>query len=177
MAKCSACGSRILFGGQQWGAWPCCDAACLSNLKVRFVDEAMDAAVVAASVDEVFRGACPGCAGPGPVDVYGATSITGMIVAHQIVRRALVGCRSCGRKLRAKAALHCLLLGWWGAHSAMLNLYYLPASLCSALFARSPSAPSSALRRRVKEHLAERSLPELVAAIRVKAEADASRSA
>lgn len=156
LEKCSGCGTRILAGGvkSQGGTW--CSEQCLQKSVCRTVDNAVPADVMQSAVMATFNGNCPRCGGPGPIDVYSATKLTGMLLMFTIAHPQHVGCASCGRMHRLKAAGHNLLAGWWGPRCFIANLFVLPWQLISAALIRQPTEPSPALVHLVKLDIASR---------------------
>ncbi len=70
--------------------------------------------VVQRSVGEVYRGTCPHCKGPGPVDVHHSYRVYSFVFMTRWESRYKVGCRSCGRKRQLGDLAFSLVAGWWG---------------------------------------------------------------
>jgi endogenous inhibitor of DNA gyrase (YacG/DUF329 family) len=164
LAKCTACGSRIIAGGETYLNRPFCSADCVTNFQVALTNELVPAELVDRHIQEVFAAPCPVCGRDGGIDLYSATKVSAFLIFFQIDSQQRVSCAGCGRKNRLLAALHCLFLGWWGPKAAFCNLFVLPANLLAAAFIRTPKEPSAALRRFVKARLAETLVPQLLAA-------------
>jgi hypothetical protein len=65
-------------------------------------------------VEEVHRGNCPRCNGPGPLDVYKAHQVWSALVLTSWSSRPALSCKSCGTKRQIGALLFSGLFGWWG---------------------------------------------------------------
>lgn len=163
LTKCTQCQGRILGGGRRYlDETFCCDN-CLAGFQCAMVDRLLPEETVAERIDTVFHGRCPQCGDAGPCDLYSATTVTGMLVMFQVRSRSVICCAACGRRNRFKAALHCLLAGWWGPRAACFNLFMLPANVIAGLFARQPYEPSPALVRVVKSAIADELHPAIAA--------------
>jgi hypothetical protein len=157
--KCAGCGSRILAGGVHADHRTWCSDDCLNKSVCLGVDQLIPLELVSAAVDETFYGDCPSCGGPGPVDLYTATKLTGMLFLFTITRPQKICCAKCARIQRLQATAHNLFLGWWGVRCCIANLFVLPYQIGAAALTRTPKQPSPALIQAVKLGIANSSLP------------------
>lgn len=114
MARCGACSSTIIFGGAKAGSQQFCNNNCLQRGQLLAASRQLPDDLVRAKTAEIYRGVCPKCQGPGPVDVQMSYRIWSALFMTQWVSRTKIACRSCGRKQQFLDTLFCLFLGWWG---------------------------------------------------------------
>jgi hypothetical protein len=114
MAKCGACGTTVIFGGVTAGNTKYCNANCHAKAVLLARAGQFDQNVVRQQVDQLFRGQCPKCHGPGPVDVRRSYRVVSMLIATQWKTNIVVACRGCGRKAQLGDLLLSLVAGWWG---------------------------------------------------------------
>jgi len=115
-------------------------------------------------IESMHSGSCPKCKGEGPNDLYTAKKVTGMILAVQWSTDTVVGCASCGKKMKYKTLLHCLFFGWWSPKAFLTNIFYIPYNLVSALFlTKSSMKPSSSLENIVCMLIAQNNMANFVA--------------
>lgn len=155
MAKCAACESTILLGGERFHKWLFCNNDCREKFKIGLTNELVEPAVVAQHIREVFNAECPVCKKPGPLDCFSSTTVTGMVVAFSINSESKLCCASCGRMRRLSAFAHCLFLGWWSPKALVCNVFVLPTNLIAAAFVRVPKAPTVELINTVKARIGE----------------------
>ena len=114
MARCSACGTTILFGGKRVGDFRFCSDKCLA--RGRYLTFA--ARVPDAMVDDLARrtvmGACPKCKGPGPIDVHNAYSVWSAVYLTSWKTQPHIACKTCGRRAQVQALFFSFFFGWWG---------------------------------------------------------------
>src|SRR6185503_5356587 len=67
MARCTYCGSTILFGGTRDGQYTYCNATCAGKGAMAAASRDVPEDAVRAEVNRIHGGACPKCGGPGPV--------------------------------------------------------------------------------------------------------------
>ena len=161
MAKCAACDSTILLGGEQFRKWVFCNKDCVLKFLIALTEQHVEPAVIQQHVHEVFNSACPVCKKPGPLDCFSKTTVTGMIVLMSVNSESTLSCASCGRMGRLGAFAHCLFLGWWGPKALICNIFVLPTNLIAAAFVRAPKAPTLALVEMVKARIGERIASEM----------------
>jgi hypothetical protein len=158
MAKCDHCGTTILFGGIHESGYRFCKADCRnkSYTLLTFAAE-LPPEFVLEQAQEVHRGPCPKCQGPGPVDIHMKhTALSALVVTHWRSTPILC-CESCGTKAKLAALASTTLLGWWGFPWGLIftpvqivrNLRGLAASI-------NPDAPSPQLVQLVRGDLASR---------------------
>ena len=155
MARCEQCNSLLLISRVKYADWTFCSDRCVTAMKVGLTQRFIPAADIAASLDQLFHGACGKCRGPGPVDIFTCNTVTGMLVAYQVKTISALTCARCARKAKLGAAGHCLLLGWWGVHSFIHNLIYLPKNILGAALVKAPTKPSKLMAESMLVRLAE----------------------
>ena len=153
LEKCTDCGSRIIAGGVYFNDRIFCSDKCTAHFKEQIADGLFSEEELAAHVDSVVYGPCPLCGKESVNDLFSAIKVTGMLVAYRIDSGSVFCCASCGRMNRLKAALYCLVAGWWSPTSAFLNVFVLPINLVAIPFTRAPKSPSSELVQQVKVQL------------------------
>jgi hypothetical protein len=136
----------------------------------------LPAEVVEQQIGQVFASECPLCKTPGTNDIYSSTTVTGMLVAHRTATSKHLCCSRCARKKRLIATMHCLTLGWWSPHAAIINAFVLPSNLIACLFTKKQTSPSPMLVTFVKVRLAETMAPQLQAAAAAARQNDDSES-
>jgi hypothetical protein len=114
MATCGYCGTTILFGGVRAGTQRFCNNKCHQNAYILSVSQHVPSDVLERQVEEVFRGSCPKCHGPGPIDVHKIHRVWSAAVLTSWSTSPQVCCRSCATKGQLGGALFSLFLGWWG---------------------------------------------------------------
>ena len=114
MAKCGYCGTTILFGGVNQGGQRFCNNNCLQRSFILQAAQQVPADVLERQVEEVFRGNCPKCKGPGPIDVHRVHRIWSALVLTSWRSPQQVSCRSCATKSQIGGIFYSLFLGWWG---------------------------------------------------------------
>jgi hypothetical protein len=161
MHKCDHCGTTILFGGVRAGCYRFCKQQCRDAAAFLMAAAELPEAFVAEKVRQLHEGNCPGCHGPGPIDVHTAHSVWSALVITSWRSTRHVCCQSCGTKARVRALSASLLFGWWGIPWGLLitpvqvfrNLYGLFA-------APDPAVPSSTLTDVVRRQLADQLMDE-----------------
>ena len=115
MAKCSYCGTTLIFGGKKEGDLRFCNEECRANGRVLRVATRIPDEVVKKHARDIHAGACPKCKQRrGPVDVYTSHKVWSMIFQTSWSSVPQISCRSCGAKAMLYATLSSFLLGWWG---------------------------------------------------------------
>src|SRR5262245_28996536 len=107
--KCSACGTRIVAGGESFLDRRFCGENCACQFKTALVEEAFPAEAIAQQVQTVFAAPCPQCGGSHGNDIHSSTRITGMLLAYRIQSGSALCCSTCGKKNRLSAAFYCLI--------------------------------------------------------------------
>jgi hypothetical protein len=156
--------------------WTFCSEGCATKFKVALTNSMMPAEAVEQQISQVFESDCPLCKQPGTNDFYSSTTVTGMLLAHRIATSKHLCCSRCARKKRLIATLHCLTLGWWSPHAAIINIFVLPSNLIACLFTKKQTSPSPTLVTFVKVKLAETMAPQLQATAAAARQNDGSDS-
>src|SRR6185312_7658532 len=103
MAKCDYCGCTIFMGGVRAGQQRFCNKKCASEAYILAASRNISQDSIDRKVEEVWRGNCPKCNGPGPVDVYKSHQVWSAVVLTRWTSNSQVSCRSCGTKRQAGA--------------------------------------------------------------------------
>ncbi len=161
MAKCSYCGSSIIFGGKRDGDLTFCNERCLEKgIVVRFAQRLPDD-VVQERVATIHQGNCPRCHGRGPVDVHVSYRVWSAILHTSWSSRPQVSCQSCGVKSRVCDAFFCLFFGWWGfPWGLILTPIQLLRNIGGLLSSPDPSRASDALTSIARVSLATEVIAE-----------------
>ena len=155
MAKCSYCGTTILFGGKADGAYRYCNAQCQEKGALARLADQLPPGTVEESVRTIHAGRCPKCKGRGPVDVHTSYRVWSALIMTRWSSRPQICCTSCGRKSKASDALYCLLLGWWGfPWGLLITPVQLGRNLVGLATDSETTMPSDKLRTVVRTQLA-----------------------
>ena len=161
MAACSACSTTILFGGVTQGTDRYCNAECHQRGYLMNVAQQLPRELVRERTDSVYRGMCPQCNGPGPVDVHNSYRVWSALLMTSWRTSPRISCRSCGVKAQLGDTLFSLILGWWGFPWGFIMT---PVQIARNIVAmvRNPetTAPSTELERVVGISLAARALEQ-----------------
>lgn len=160
MAKCSYCGTTILFGGKRVQDFVFCNDQCLGNGQALIVSRDIPDDLVLEQTRRVHSGACPVCgASGGPVDVHTAHKVTSFLVMTSWSSQPRVSCRSCGTKAQLAAAAHSLFLGWWGfPWGLMLTPVQVARNLMGLMRSDDPLHPSPELENIVRLSIANHAI-------------------
>ncbi len=159
MAKCGFCGSSILLGGVTSGGQRFCNQRCLTNAYALSVSKQIPPDVIDRQMEEVFRGNCPKCRGPGPVDVHKVHRVWSAVVLTRWSTASQVSCRSCGLKSQAGAALFSAALGWWGfPWGLILTPVQITRNVIGMWGGSGASGPSADLRKLILASIATQAL-------------------
>lgn len=153
MARCAHC-RAVIIGSTPEGRRLYCSDHCYNRGYVAELADRFSADEIDERTAAVYRGACPECGGPGPVDLHTAYRVWSAGVVSVFQKEARVACRACARKRQLEAALFCAALGWWGVP---FGLFGTPVQIARNLLAirrKAGDGPSGALRRLVIEQLA-----------------------
>ena len=155
MATCSSCGSFIVVGGVRSGQNRYCNHQCLQVAQQASTAARLPPDIVARRLDEVWRGRCPICKGPGPVDVYKHHKIYSLLFFTRWISGQVVACRSCGRSRQTEAQLFSILCGWWGfPWGLIMTPVQISRNMVARGLAPKPGQPSQDLRQLVMFQLA-----------------------
>jgi hypothetical protein len=155
MAACNACGTTILFGGTTLGEARYCNGRCAQRGQLLSISRRIPPDVVVNSVSKVFRGACPKCQGPGPVDVHISYRVWSALLMTRWQSFQHVSCRSCGVKAQLGDALFSLVLGWWGfPWGLIMTPVQITRNIAGAIKNESEMGPSPELENVVRISLA-----------------------
>lgn len=161
MAACSACNTTILFGGVTDGPDRYCNAECHGRGYLVSVARQIPADFLREQTDSVYRGMCPKCSGPGPVEVHKSYQVWSALLLTSWRTNSHISCRSCGVKAQAGDLLFSLLVGWWGfPWGFVITPVQIARNLNALLRSRPSEAPSAELQQIVGITLAANALEE-----------------
>lgn len=161
MAKCSYCGSTIIFGGKREGELTFCNEKCLEKGIVVRLAQSLPENLVQEQVTAIHQGNCPKCQGRGPVDVHVSYRVWSVLIATSWQSRPQISCRSCGVKSKLGDAAFCLLLGWWGfPWGLIMTPVQIIRNLAGLFSSADPNRPSPALTSIVRATMAAQFLEE-----------------
>lgn len=158
MARCEYCGSTILFGGTQEGPFRFCNDRCATSAPLVVASRDLPETLVDQQSWAVYQGACPACGGVGPVDVQTSYRVWSALLLTSWSSRPQVACRSCGVKSKLGDALFSVVLGWWGFPWGLIVTPVQVIRNLVGLASSPPNAPSDALRKLVRVHLAAQAM-------------------
>ena len=114
MASCGYCETLILFGGVTAEGQRFCNQKCYQSARILSVSNQIPNHILEQHVEETWRGNCPKCGGPGPVDVHLSHQVWSALFLTQWSSKMHVSCHSCGVKRQLGAAAFSFFFGWWG---------------------------------------------------------------
>ena len=157
MGCCESCSSVILYGGKTDSlGLEYCDDRCLKKSEILKTSEKLPADLIQSQLERVFKGGCPECTGPGPVDIHFVHTVWSAVVYTTWQSRPLMTCRQCATKAQMKAMATSLLLGLWAVPlGPIMALVQAGRNLGGITAGPSPVRPSKHLQRAIKIRLAE----------------------
>ncbi|MFN7734132.1 MAG: hypothetical protein ACK5OB_19700 [Pirellula sp.] len=157
MARCSACGNIILFGGVKDFGHTFCNEKCHEAGYLIDISQRLPWDAVAHSISETHQGRCPRCDGHGPVDIHTSHWIWSALILTSWNSKQELCCRSCGVKSILGATLFSGVLGWWGFPWGMaVTPIQIFRNLKALVVPPDPSKPSDKLEQVVRMHVASR---------------------
>ncbi|MBI1348481.1 hypothetical protein GC163_19580 [bacterium] len=114
MAKCAACGTMILFGGETQNGRRYCNSKCLQNDHLQNVVDQLPPELLEAAVAEFHQSECPQCGGEGPIDIHTSHRAWSAVVMTTWSSHPVLCCRSCAFNNKLKSIAFTGVLGWWG---------------------------------------------------------------
>jgi hypothetical protein len=151
MAKCGYCGTSIIFGGVRAGDQRFCNSKCHQSAYVLSVAQQAPADVLERETEEIFRGNCPKCRGPGPVEVHKVHRVWSALLLTSWSSSQQISCRSCAVKSQLGGACFSLFLGWWGfPWGLILTPVQIGRNIAGMCSRTDSSQPSPELRKLVK---------------------------
>ena len=155
MAACGSCGSTILFGGASVGNAKYCNAKCARSGQLLALSNQIPNDVVHRSLHEVYRGMCPHCKGPGPVDVHQSYRVYSLVLMTRWENLQKVSCRRCGVKTQLGNMAISLVAGWWGfPWGLIMTPVQIGRNISAMLKGGQEDGPSPKLERAVRISLA-----------------------
>ena len=167
MAKCSGCGTAILFGGVKRGNLRFCNETCAAQAQFLHAANQIPEEIIEDHVAQVHQGDCPKCGGPGPVDIRTSHRVFSAVVFTSWSSHPLLCCASCGRGEKLKHGAFSLLLGWWGfPFGFIITPVQIIRNLAGivGLGEPDPEVPSAALHEVIRRTLATSVGPEAIEA-------------
>ncbi|MCX8108380.1 MAG: hypothetical protein N3G20_06205 [Verrucomicrobiae bacterium] len=157
MAVCGYCSSTIIFGGITSAGKLYCSERCSESARLLRLSEKVPYKLVLRKLDELHRGPCPKCGGPGPVDVYRSYRICSALVVSRWTNVPEVCCRKCAAKNQIVGVLYSLCLGWWSIPwGIILTPVQIYRNLRALFHTPRLDRPSSELEHLVRVGLAAR---------------------
>jgi len=153
MANCAYCGTTIFLGGVTDGNERYCNQRCRQGGYVLKVSQQLPPHVLEQHVEEIYRGNCPKCNGPGPVDVYKIHQVWSALVLTRWTSRPQVSCRHCATKGQIGGVLFSLVLGWWGFPWGLILTPVQIGRNIAGLCKGEPSQPTGELRKLAQVNL------------------------
>ena len=156
MAACAACNTTILFGGVREGNDRYCNADCHSRGYLLTIARQIPQDVIREHTNAVYRGMCPVCHGPGPVEVHRSYRIWSALILTSWRTVPRISCRRCALKAQAGGATLSLLFGWWGFPWGFIMTPIQIGRNVAAMFRNSSeqNAPSAELEQAIGMTLA-----------------------
>ncbi len=155
MRACNTCGTTVLFGGVKTDGFTFCSKRCAGNSPKLAAMRAVPHERVEASVQQIFNGPCPICAGPGPIDIRPAYKILSVVVVTISGHTRTICCAKCGRTQQLKSIAYCTLLGWWGIPVGLIGTPWLIGANLLEIAKTRRKTPSTALAQHVRQAIAE----------------------
>src|SRR3954462_13935656 len=112
MAKCGYCGTTILFGGVREGDQRYCNQRCQQSGYILRLGQQVPRAEVERQAEDIFRGDCPQCNGPGPGEVHKIHRVWSALVLTSWSSSGQLSCRSCAARSQLGGIGFSLVLGW-----------------------------------------------------------------
>jgi hypothetical protein len=154
MAKCSYCGSTIIMGGVHAGQQRFCNNKCAGNAYVLTASRNVPEDVLERKVEEVWRGNCPNCGNPGPVDLHKYYQVWSALILTRWTTDSQISCRSCATKRQTGALLFSLFCGWWGfPWGLILTPVQVTRNIMKMASGPDSSAPSADLRKLIRVNI------------------------
>ena len=159
MAKCSFCGTTILFGGIRDREVRFCSKKCHQKGYALVAAKEIPKQVIDERAGTIHRGRCPRCQGNGPIDVHTSYRIYSVIVYSSWSSRPHVCCRSCGLRSQLADAVFSFLLGWWGfPWGLVMTPIQLGRNIAGMLSNHEEARPSEQLKHLVSIQIAKEAL-------------------
>lgn len=155
MAKCSYCGTWVIFGGKREGELRFCNDKCQAAGLLLGASQHLPDHLIQPKVWEVHQGNCPICSGRGPIDVHTSYRVWSALLLTSWKSRPHICCRSCGIRSQLGDAAFSLVLGWWGFPWGFIMT---PVQVCRNLIGvargADPTKPSPQLERLLRISIA-----------------------
>ena len=160
MAKCTYCGTTVLFGGKKVEGLTFCNNKCLAKGQVALVAGQVPDNIVTAQAREIHAGACPVCGERrGPVDVHTSHKVASFLIMTSWSSTPRVSCSSCASRAQLGALFYSILLGWWGIPWGIIMTPVQVVKNIAALLRSSESlTPSDQLEQLVRMSIASNAL-------------------
>ncbi|MEO7135110.1 MAG: hypothetical protein ABI024_12925 [Vicinamibacterales bacterium] len=119
------------------------------------VSQQIPADIVGERVRSVFNGACPQCAGPGPIALHTSHRVVSALFVTSWKTHTALACKTCGNKARFRDGLVSLALGWWGLVGLVMTPVQVVRNISSFWFESRANQPSQALENLVRREMAQ----------------------
>lgn len=155
MAVCAYCSNTIIFGGVTSGGRLYCSDRCRESARLLVLAGKVPYRLLIRKLDELHRGPCPKCGGPGPVDVHRSYRICSAILVSRWTNIPEVCCKKCAIKSQVVGIVYSLLLGWWSVPWGIILTPLQVIKNIKAMFRKvTPDRPSIELQHVVRIGLA-----------------------
>jgi hypothetical protein len=146
MDTCAACGQVIAFGAKEVGGRKTCNEKCAAAFVVAIAAQQIPESVVLERAHAIRTGPCPKCGSVGQsIDIQIAHRCISLLVMTRRSTHTLLGCQSCGNKLRLRESFISAVCGWWGFPWGLLFTPLQIGRNISAMFPKPSTGPSPEL--------------------------------
>ena len=115
MARCSNCGTTILFGGIKSGDFRFCNDKCYADGQCIMIANQIPNEEVLELAETLHKGSCPKCKiNTGEIDVFTHYRVLSAGFFTQWNNTPQLSCKACGNKSRIYSAFYYFVMGWWG---------------------------------------------------------------
>lgn len=157
MAKCSYCGTTILFGGVKDEGLRFCNEKCEEMGFLIQVADRVPREMLEERVKLTHQGNCPKCRGNGPIDIHTSHWIWSALVLTSWNSKPELCCRKCGIKSKLSGLVASGLLGWWGVPwGVIFTPIQVVRNIVGIFSGPSPTVASPELENMVRMELAAR---------------------
>jgi hypothetical protein len=134
-----------------------CNEKCKQNAYVVRMSRLVPAETLEREVETIYRGNCPKCNLPGPVDIHKYYEVLSFLVMTRWTTKQQLSCHSCGRKRQLGAIALCFVGGWWGfPFGLVLTPVQITRNIIAMCSQPPASQPSASLRQLIQVNLGQR---------------------
>ncbi|MDH3346606.1 MAG: hypothetical protein OEM02_00700 [Desulfobulbaceae bacterium] len=157
MGTCDFCGTTILFGGVKDNDLRFCNDKCHQSGYPLVISRDIPDDIVNKNAEEVHKGACPKCQGPGPIDVHTSFKIYSLLLFTSYNSVPSICCRSCGIKSQVGNTVFSMLFGWWGfPYGILMTPVQIIKNVAGIIKGPDKTQPSEGLNNMVRLLIAEK---------------------